>query len=466
MHSLALAQDSPFRYDNDKLTAILRQFLAETEARVRAHGLSGGLRPALRAAVLACPRHFFVRRYIPHAGADTRDLAAGPADLHLPAIYRDAPLGHVDAAGAPLASTNSQPSIVLHLLELLDLQPGQRVLEIGSGCGWMLGLIARAIGPEGIATGIEIIPELAEQSRQSLAAAGIANARVIAADGIQGCAAAGTFDRIIFTTGLRELPEAYFTAVTPGGLLVAPFQIKGIGNDALALRRMEAGGFRAEAALSCTFIYPSGGLAQADDAPVSLPALPLWQELAFEETLRLPFTFGQPGYGVMPLASATMALRSFLTKREPRFVVFRREDAGLPANPQLAGGAGGIFDVAGFGIVDTAARSLAVCNGAELIGFGTRAAADRLLALYRDWADLLMPGVEAFDAELWPQATAPALRPGWWAEPRGACVFHWSLKPDWPRVSRLKQGAAQDFPVGPDLDHHAVEDQPDDVIIG
>ena len=412
---------------------ILENFVGEIDATIRANGLANGLRAGLREAVLDCPRHLFVQRYIAHAGGNVHDLARGPAEAHLGAIYRDAPLGHVDAAGRPMASTNSQPSIVLHLLELLDLRPGQRVLEIGSGGGWMLGLIARAVGPSGEAVGVEIIPELAAQSRQSLAAAGIANARVHAADGQAALAGLGRFDRIIFTTGLFEMPAPFFDAVAPGGLLLAPFQIKGLGNDVLLLRRTEAGGFRAEASLACCFIYPTGALAAPDYAPRALAEVPLWQEVALAEVVRIPMPLGRTRYATTPFALATIPFRSFLTKCEPRFTVFGHGGAGEGVSPQIAGAAGGSFDVAGIGLVDAPGGSLALCNGAELIGFGNPAAADALLSAYRDWARCLMPGIEAFDATLWRKAEAPA--GAVWAEPRGETVFHWSIKPDWPRLA-------------------------------
>ncbi|MGC8522854.1 MAG: protein-L-isoaspartate O-methyltransferase family protein [Acidibrevibacterium sp.] len=417
---------------------ILENFAREIDATVRANGLADGLRAGLRAAILDCPRHFFVQRYIAQAGGNVHDLASGSAEAHFGAIYRDIPLGYVDAAGQPMASTNSQPSIVLHLLELLDLQPGQRVLEIGSGGGWMLGLIARAVGPTGEAVGVEIIPALAAQSRQSLAAAGITNARVHAADGQAALSGLGQFDRIIFTTGLFELPAPFFDAVVPGGLLLAPFQIKGLGNDVLLLRRTEAGGFRAEASLACCFIYPTGALACADYAPRALAETPLWQEVALREVVRLPMPLGRTRYATTPFSLATIPLRSFLTKIEPRFTVFGPGGmgvggAGEGVNPQIAGAAGGSFDVAGIGLLDEAAGSLALCNGAELIGFGTTAAADALLGAYHEWARCLMPGIEAFEATLWRKAEAPA--GAVWAEPRGETVFHWSQKRGWPRLA-------------------------------
>ena len=65
---------------------------------------------------------------------------------------------------APIAigegQTNSQPRTVFAMLELLDVQPGQRVLDVGSGSGWTTALLAHLVGPTGIVIGTELVPEL------------------------------------------------------------------------------------------------------------------------------------------------------------------------------------------------------------------------------------------------------------------------------------------------------------------
>jgi SAM-dependent methyltransferase len=104
-------------------------------------------------------------------------------------IYSDAVMIHVDASGERLPSTNSRPSYVLWLLDLLDLRPGHRVLEIGSGSGWLAAVMAGLVGKGGHVTGMEIIPDLAMQSQADLGRLGIDNVSVLAADGAQGHAA-------------------------------------------------------------------------------------------------------------------------------------------------------------------------------------------------------------------------------------------------------------------------------------
>jgi protein-L-isoaspartate(D-aspartate) O-methyltransferase len=427
------------------------RLLAAVDAELRHCGYVGGVSAALRQAFMDCPRHLFVDRYqVARGGAVLqypqypqypRSAArAGETAQHLQLVYSNIGLGHVGSDGQPLASVNSPPSHVLHILELSQLAAGQNVLEIGSGCGWLLGLAARAVSPRGHAMGIEILPALAAQSRHSLARAGISNATVAAADGAGGHAALAPFDRVIFTAGLWALPLAFFDQVAEGGLLVAPFQIKGGCNDFIVLRKMAGRRFRSEAVLPAMFVDVSGGITGLPHTPAPLRTLPLWEHLADRKVLSLPMTFGLADLGGLDKSLfgwRTAAFRSFLQKIDPRMYVFTTDiDPSTPESRVLrASGVGA--DTVGVGLVDEEAASLAVCTNGELAGYGTPDAARDLLAVYRRWTDLLMPGAEAFEVELVEASAAPPPRPGLWVEQRGPTAMLWSLRADRPSVSDL-----------------------------
>ena len=68
--------------------------------------------------------------------------------------------------------TCSQPSTVADMLQLLDVRPGMRVLDVGSGTGWTTALLGHLVGPEGCVIGCEIVPELVEWGRENLAGEG------------------------------------------------------------------------------------------------------------------------------------------------------------------------------------------------------------------------------------------------------------------------------------------------------
>jgi len=64
--------------------------------------------------------------------------------------------------------TISQPSTVVFMLEQLNVSPGQKILEVGSGCGWVSALLARLVGDKGKVIGMELIPELVAQARENI----------------------------------------------------------------------------------------------------------------------------------------------------------------------------------------------------------------------------------------------------------------------------------------------------------
>ncbi|APU14740.1 MULTISPECIES: methyltransferase domain-containing protein [Actinoalloteichus] len=120
-------------------------------------------------------------------------------------------------------SSSSQPSIVADMLAALDPQPGDSVLEIGTGTGWNAALLKHRVGPAGHVTTIEVDPGLAEAARAALDASGF-TARVVTGDGEAGCPVAAPFDRVISTASVREVvPRAWLEQLRPGGRLVTPW---------------------------------------------------------------------------------------------------------------------------------------------------------------------------------------------------------------------------------------------------
>lgn len=147
------------------------RFRTMIDRSFRSYGVKGGLPDDLKAALRATPRHRFIHRFRLKDDSALHDFDAEP-ETHLPVVYSDTVMRHVDRDGAVLPSSNSQPSYILWLLHRLGLEPGQRVLDIGSGSGWLAALMGRLVGQTGHVTGIEIIPDVAERSRADLAAAG------------------------------------------------------------------------------------------------------------------------------------------------------------------------------------------------------------------------------------------------------------------------------------------------------
>jgi protein-L-isoaspartate(D-aspartate) O-methyltransferase len=130
---------------------------------------------------------------------------------------RDAPLpiGH--------GQTNSQPTTVRQVLELLDVSPGDHVLDVGSGSAWTTALLAHLTGPTGTVTGVERVPDLVAFGAANLAAAGMPWARVVpAVPGRLGLADSGPYHRILVSAQAATLPTELVEQLAPGGVLVVP----------------------------------------------------------------------------------------------------------------------------------------------------------------------------------------------------------------------------------------------------
>lgn len=120
--------------------------------------------------------------------------------------------------------TSSQPRTVAAMLRLLDVRPGCRVLDVGSGSGWTTALLAHLTGPDGSVLGVEIVPELVRTGSASLAATGLGWATIEqAAPGELGCRRRGPFDRVLVSASARTLPEDLADQLDGhGGRLVVP----------------------------------------------------------------------------------------------------------------------------------------------------------------------------------------------------------------------------------------------------
>lgn len=138
------------------------------------------------------------------------------------------PIGH--------GQTISQPSTVRLMLEWLDVSPGHKVLDVGSGSGWTTALLAQLVGREGRVLAVEIVPELVELGRQNCRRSGVTNAEFYQAGPELGLPAQAPFDRILVSAAADKLPEALIGQLKTGGKLVVP--VKG---DILEITKAESG---------------------------------------------------------------------------------------------------------------------------------------------------------------------------------------------------------------------------------
>lgn len=126
-------------------------------------------------------------------------------------------------APQPIGSgqTISAPHMVAMMAQWLDIRPGHRVLEVGSGSGYHAAVLARLAAP-GRVVSLEIIPELATRARRTLADLAIDNVQVVEADGSAGLAARAPYDRISVAAGAPAVPQPLVDQLAPGGRLLIP----------------------------------------------------------------------------------------------------------------------------------------------------------------------------------------------------------------------------------------------------
>ena len=119
--------------------------------------------------------------------------------------------------------SNSQPTTVFAMLELLDVEPGLRVLDVGCGSGWTTALLGDLAGPLGSVCGVELVPELTAWGRQNLAAYEMGWTEITqAVPGRLGLPEGAPYDRILVSAEADALPVELVAQLAVGGVMVIP----------------------------------------------------------------------------------------------------------------------------------------------------------------------------------------------------------------------------------------------------
>ncbi|MFA1550762.1 methyltransferase, FxLD system [Actinomadura chokoriensis] len=204
----------------------------------------------VEAALRAVPRHAFV-----------------PGVPLEQAYADDAVYTKWDASGVSISAA-SQPTVVGMMLEQLQLEPGQRVLELGTGTGYNAALLAHLVGDEGHVTTIDVDDDIVTGARNALIAAGTKNVQVLLADGALGHPEGAPYERIIATVGAGDLPLPWMDQLAPGGRLVVPLRLRGGVSRSIAFDHGSDGRWLSRNSLLCAFM-PLRGI--ADDARRIIP---------------------------------------------------------------------------------------------------------------------------------------------------------------------------------------------------
>lgn len=132
-------------------------------------------------------------------------------------VDRPIPIGY--------GQTNSQPTTVAFMLEILQPQAGDRVLDVGSGSGWTTALLAEIVGEKGEVFGVELVPELVEFGTKNLEKYQFKHAQILQADKkVFGLSDEGPFDKILVSASAKKLPNELVDQLKVGGRLVIPIK--------------------------------------------------------------------------------------------------------------------------------------------------------------------------------------------------------------------------------------------------
>ena len=145
--------------------------------------------------------------------------------------YQDVPLPLIRG------KTISQPTTVMIMTHALELQPSEKVFEIGTGSGYQAAIIAKIVGPKGKVITTEVVPELVQFARQNLRKTKIDNVIILEDDGSNGMPSEAPFDKIIITAACKEFPKSLLQQLKSEGIIVGPVgnqneqeMVKGIKN--------------------------------------------------------------------------------------------------------------------------------------------------------------------------------------------------------------------------------------------
>lgn len=385
-----------------------RQLLEQAKAIYQETPLS----EATQGAYLETPRHQFVKRYRLWGVKEWSVVNEDNLEEHLATLYDDRALVLFGEDDNDVPSTISQPSFVLRMLDMLQLEPGQKVFELGTGSGWNAALMGNLVAPDGCVYSLELIPEVAQTASVTMDALGIKNVNVIEADGGGGYAAGAPYDRAIFTAGAYDLPHPFFEQIKEAGLLLIVIKSEG-GGDTLFLLRKEHEYFESLEAMPCGFVQMRGKYQLDSLKPIDLEALPEWSELKQKPVSTRPFWWG--GKGKQDFPWRTLAVRSFLGITEPSFRAFKTE-----SNEHLR-------EQYYFGLWDQEQKSLVIAKDDLLLSYGNSMAEERLIKRLEQWVKLGMPSAASFGLKIYPIEFPLTANENEWIVKRKESQFLWSL---------------------------------------
>ena len=158
--------------------------------------------------------------------------------------------------------TASQPSLQALYMQVLDLQPGEKVLEVGTGCGFQTAVLAQLVDR---VYSVERIRELAVRAREKLDELRISNVAILVGDGTIGWSRYAPYDAILVAAGSPEIPRPLVEQLAEGGRMLIPVGGREMQHLVLVTRRGDQ--IEQRQVTECMFVPLLGRFGWASEAP-------------------------------------------------------------------------------------------------------------------------------------------------------------------------------------------------------
>ena len=228
----AIAATAAATDDEDATTPLRAGMVMVIEAHAAAYSSFGEISAPVIAAMGRVPRHRFVPERLRAAAYDDRPL----------------PIGY--------GQTISQPYIVALMSDLLAVQPGDSVLEVGTGSGYQAAILD-ALGVHTYT--IEIVPELGRAAAERLDLLGYTEVETRTGDGYYGWPDGGPFDAIVVTAAGSHVPPPLMRQLKPGGRMVIPVGDPFTIQHLMLVTKNEDGSIPTRQLLPVRFVPLTGG---------------------------------------------------------------------------------------------------------------------------------------------------------------------------------------------------------------
>ena len=335
------------------------------------------LRPDIIEAFYKTDRHKFVDTYYEDDNKTIVSFNSEEETNKLSKIYSDYYLPILISQDEEILSSISQPSLVLHMLNISNIKKGDRVLEIGTASGWNAALISELVGVTGEVDTLEIDKSLADSAKNRLQKFNYDNINVYCEDSL-GLERKSIYDLIIFTVGTYDIPKEYYSMLKENGTLVLVLKSKSNGDSLYALKKSDSS-FIAIDGIPCGFVQLKGQFSYnyKKQSEISERIKSLFFE---KDNEKIKYWFG--GNKVGDFDKRSYSFMSFLSLYDSYFVSLN------------------IKDTLTFGIYNKHEHSIALFQNEILHTSKNKWANERLQRALNYWTKIGMPLPSSFSLEI------------------------------------------------------------------